>query len=84
MRLFVVRSEYVVCRRARVTRDTNKDKERRRREKGEKNFSFKIQNTKFLLLRNFFLKLEFHHNLFFVYICLYYNKEEKKKFSFQG
>ena len=28
MRLFVVRSEYVVCRRARVTRrDTNKDKE---------------------------------------------------------
>lgn len=65
MRLFVVGSEYVVCC-ARVTRDTNKDKRRRR--KGEKNFSFKIQNTKFLLLRNFFLKLEFHHNLFFVYI----------------
>ena len=69
MRLFVVRSEYVVCRRARVTRrDTNKDKERRRREKGEKNFSFKIQNKNFYFSAEFFFKLEFHHNLFFVYI----------------
>lgn len=51
MRLFVVGSEYVVCC-ARVTRDTNKDKRRRR--KGEKNFSFKIKTQNFYFFGIFF------------------------------
>ena len=82
MRLFVVGSEYVVCC-ARVEQDfdTNKDK----RGGGEKKERFFIQNPtqNFYFCGIFFTRLNFT-TISSLYIYLYYNKEEKKKFSFQG
>ena len=67
MRLFVVGSEYVVCC-ARVTRrDTNKDKRGGGEKKERKIFHSKSKH-KIFTSSEFFFKLEFHHNLFFVYI----------------
>tara|TARA_B110000459_G_scaffold30597_1_gene31260 strand:- start:2596 stop:2811 length:216 start_codon:yes stop_codon:yes gene_type:complete len=67
---------------ARVTRrDTNKDK-RGGGEKKERKIFHSKSHTKFLLLR-IFTRLNFT-TISSSYIYLYYNKEEKKKFSFQG
>ena len=58
---------------------TREEEERKRREK------FFIQNPKHKIFTSseFFLSLNFT-TISSSYIYLYYNKEEKKKFSFQG